>query len=280
MRIGVAIALAWLTAGCVTTNTNTKEAPESFLRGRETVEVGKVQFANEQIPLLAHIKWPQGEGPFPALVYMGGCNGWDSVGTSYMIEHLSWFEGRGYAVIMLDSLGSRKVVDTCSVDPKSGRYVYPADLAYDAQIAFSWLSKNPKIKADRIGLFGFSAGGGGVVEVAQSKYDDYRALFAVYGWCDRRTQTNTWTKNITYVAGELDNEVFPDRCKKAYTAPGVETDIHLYKGVHHGYMIPALAQGVTVQRGYGATVYLKFDGAARADTIKRAQSWFDRYLLK
>lgn len=277
MRIGVAIALAWLTAGCVTTTT--KEAPESFLKGRETVEVGETRYMNEWIPLRAHIQWPQGDGPFPALVYMGGCNGWDHVGTSYMIEHMSWFEGRGYAVVMLDSLGSRKVTGTCEIDPKSGRYVYPADLARDAEVAFSWLSNNPKIKADRIGLFGFSAGGGGVVEVAQSKHKDYRALFAIYGWCDRRTQTGAWTKPITYVAGELDNEVFPNRCRQAYKLPEVEADIHLYKGVHHGYMLPALAQGVTVQRGYGATVYLKYDGAARADTIKRAQAWFDKYLL-
>ncbi len=275
--IRFAVLIMLFLTGCVTAQNG--HAPQSFLQDRETVEVAQTYYDKKPIPLVAHIQWPQGQGPFPALVYMGGCNGWDGAGTAYMQEQLSWFEGRGYAVVMLDSLGSREVTNTCAIDPKSGRFVYPLDLARDAKLAFSWLSKNPKIKPDRIGLFGFSAGGGGAVEVAQSKEKDYRALFAIYGWCDRRIPNGTWIKNITYVAGELDNEVFPDRCVKARTSPGIEADIHLYKGVHHGYMLPALAQGATVYRGYGATVYLKYDGAARADTIRRAQEWFDRWLL-
>lgn len=277
MRLAVLAAVAAILAGCVTTQGGT--APQSFLQGRETVEVGKVNYAGSWVPLLAHISWPKGQGPFPAVVYMGGCNGWDNTGSAYMPEQVSWLEGRGYAVVMLDSLGSRKVVNTCAIDPKTGKYVDSDDLARDARIAYAWLAQNPKIKTDRIGLFGFSAGGGGAVAVAQGDTKDYRAVFAIYGWCPKGSAGNTWTHNMTFVAGEYDNEIFPERCKLPHVAPGVVTDIHLYPGVNHGYMLPELSQGVTVQRGYGATVYLKYDGPARADTIKRMQAWFDRWLL-
>lgn len=273
MRVAILAAAVSLLAGCVTTG---GQAPPSFLKDRSSHSVGTISYNNERLPLIAHIKFPAGEGPFAAVVYAGGCNGWDAIGTTYMLEHMSWLEGRGYAVIMLDSLGSRKVTDTCSFAFHSGNYIYPRNLADDARMAFEWLAKHPKIKPDRIGLFGFSAGGGGAVIVAGMSPTTYRAIFAIYGFCTANSLP--MTHNFQYVAGLEDNEVVPEVCGE-YVKGDHELVVHLYPGVHHGYMLPQLIQGASVQRGNGRPVYLKYDPDARADTIERLQKWMDRHLL-
>lgn len=272
------IALALLVIS-VAACANNREGvpPASFLKGRETVEVGTVDYDGKLVPLLMHIKYPDGPGPFPAVIYSGGCDGWDALGSAYMPDQVSWLEGRGYAVAMVDSLGSRKVIDTCSIHASSTKFIRSGDRATDDQLALWSLQQNPRTIPDRIGLFGFSAGGGGAVLAAKTEPVQYRAIFAIYGTCS--PDSRPIIHNFQYVAGSDDNEATPEICQRYRKAPGKEVVIHLYPGVHHGYMLPQLDRGHQVMRGYGKVVYVEYDKAAHDDTIKRVQQWFDKYLL-
>jgi len=281
---------AILLAASLTTQ-RTVAQPQSYLNGRETLILGKTPFKDGQIDLYAYMKPITSDKPIPVVVYVGGCDGWNKLGTAYMQSQMAELENLGYHVIHLDWAGSRGIWNTCQIPLQDPRYTKPQDIANDIYVAYKYLSQHPKIDPKRIGLFGFSAGGGGVLAYSSTIWGGpwwdyqspgYAAVFAIYGFCYREYTTgNRWTRNIMAVFGELDNEVRPNFCQKVTPEPGVESVIHLFPGVHHGYMLPDNSPPSTTFRPYSQQyVTIAYDAKAYRETWALAKGWFDKYMLK
>ena len=101
---------------------------------------------------------PPGNGPFPAVLVMHSCGGITD-------SHRAWagrLVGWGYAALIVDSFGPRNQRRTCDCDD-----CIPARVrAQDAHNAATYLRTLPNIQADRIGIVGFSHGGGATLWAA------------------------------------------------------------------------------------------------------------------
>jgi dienelactone hydrolase len=113
----------------------------------------------------AYIVKPAGNGPHPVIIYLHDCGGlppevkaseFGAQGNSpetsreaFWTSHLlSW----GYAVVLVDSYGSRGTKDTC-VDP-----TFDAARVADTYGALAYVAKQPWADPERIGLLGFQTG--------------------------------------------------------------------------------------------------------------------------
>ena len=108
---------------------------------------------------------PAGGDRRPAVVFLHGCGGLFSR-TTGLIEsrERAWaseLNGRGYAVLMLDSFGPRNHGEMCS---QSGfdRELY-LKRPGDAYAALFYLQAQPYVRSDRIGVMGWSEGGGAIL---------------------------------------------------------------------------------------------------------------------
>lgn len=95
---------------------------------------------------------PEGPGPFATLVHLHGCGGLPPA-VKRSADHF-WAErlaAWGYVVLVVDSFTSRHIGNTCS-----GEY---APRVADAYGALAWLTRQPFVDPQRVGVIGFSAGG-------------------------------------------------------------------------------------------------------------------------
>ncbi len=90
-------------------------------------------------------------GPVPAVIAMHGCDG---VGRHYR-DWAGLLQSWGYAALLVDSFRPRGKSNVCN----RGREVPPLERAFDAFRAAGYLRTLPAIRADRIGIIGFSHGG-------------------------------------------------------------------------------------------------------------------------
>jgi len=115
---------------------------------------------------------PAAEGRHPAVIFLHGCGGLFMRGGLFglfmrgAIEpgELDWagqLTRRGYAVLMVDSFGPRNHGEMCS--PSGFDLQLYRNRARDAYGALLFLQAQPFVQPDRVGLIGWSQGGGDVL---------------------------------------------------------------------------------------------------------------------
>jgi pimeloyl-ACP methyl ester carboxylesterase len=108
----------------------------------------QVTVQNGDVTLAGTLTLPRGGGPFPGVVLLHG--GGAQTRDFFWVAH--FFAVRGFAVLAYDKRGAGHSTGdwrTASIH----------DLAGDALAAVEFLRQRPDIRADRIGLYGSSAGG-------------------------------------------------------------------------------------------------------------------------
>src|SRR5215468_1789782 len=101
---------------------------------------------------------PAGSGPFPAVVIMHGCGG--PPGHSEWVKRLNdW----GYATYYIDSFTPRHLKNVCAE-----RQIKGYERVADAYAALAHLRARPDVRADKIGLIGFSHGAAAAAAAARS----------------------------------------------------------------------------------------------------------------
>jgi dienelactone hydrolase len=234
-------------------------------------------------------------GPAPAVVFLHGCGGLIS-GLSHKImsREVDWakrLNDKGYVVLMVDSFTPRGSGEMCSQSGfKSWLYMKrPAD-AYGA---LAFLQTQPSVARDRIGMIGWSNGGGAVLfalgkrgKPAAFAGPDFRAAVAFYpGSCDTQRVGGDWTSAVPLLILQGEKDVWtPAKPCQALAQQAVSlggpVEFHAYPGAYHDFDWPNLKRRelTSYTTSKGVVPITGEDPAAHADAIERVQAFLARHL--
>jgi dienelactone hydrolase len=148
-RPAALLAAGALAAGCAAgSGSPSPPAMTGALPDRD----GVIEFLSGQVRLGGRLSLPDGPGPFPAMILMHGCAGVGRAERGWSGALVSW----GYAAFVVDSFGGRGLREVCT----QARTLVGTQRVPDAYGALAALGRHPRIDAARIGLMGFSHGGG------------------------------------------------------------------------------------------------------------------------
>jgi len=264
--------------------------------GSELVEFAGFELAPGQ-QLQGALFRPEGDGPFPAVVALHGCGGLIQAHGGMFSRDLVWareLRQEGFVVLFIDSFRSRGFVGGCSTNGE-GPPVHPwSDRPRDAYAGLLYLQARPDVVADRIGLIGWSHGGGSVMftvatddpaRPASLPHGDFRAAVAFYpGWCRPGPLPPTWTPAMPLLVlmGAADNWVTPAACAQVTEAAakaGAPVDTVLYPGAFHDFDGTEPVHTISLFSGHKVRgVSVGVDPEAKADAIRRVAAFFAQHL--
>jgi dienelactone hydrolase len=199
----------------------------------------------------------------------------------------------GYVVLLVDSLRPRTHGEMCSTT--GFNLALYRKRAKDAYGALQYLQSQPFVRGDRVGVVGWSQGGGVVLlsiptqsfgRPAALPQGDFRAAVAFYpGSCDAERLPAGWTSTIPLLilqgAADVWTPLAPCRAFASAAAErGVPVELTVYPGAHHDFDAPnqprrELPDYVTRA---GVVPIIATDPAARADALQRVPAFLARYL--
>lgn len=234
------------------------------------------------VTLTGKLTKPKGDGPFPAVVLMHGCEGIHKTLDHWADRLAGW----GYVALEVDSFGPRGYSDIC----ENTFQVSPIVRAQDAYDAKSYLSGLPFVDCNRIGLIGWSHGGSTALAVVSGS--NYSAIAAVVktnseppkGWVPFRAavafcpncrgQLDDTNAPLLLLAAELDtwNPAALCRSKMPSGKTANEVMLKIYPGVYHGFDY----------EGYDIVMLkrhrLRYDPAAATDSMAQVKEFFAKQL--
>ena len=117
----------------------------------DQMRYSNVEFANGDLDLAGMLLLPEGDGPFPGVVFIHG-SGTSRRDNPWYLSVAEELQANGLAVLLPDKRGS----EASGGDWRDTSFEV---LATDTQAAFDYLTQVPTIDVNRIGLVGFSQGG-------------------------------------------------------------------------------------------------------------------------
>jgi dienelactone hydrolase len=243
------------------------------IQQRQAIERGET-VANLSATIEGYLSKPDGAGPFPAVVYLHGCNGL-SENTRHRIADL--MTGWGYVSLAVDSFTTRGIKEACdrSMPPRQA-YALGA-LLYVSNLTFV----DPK----RIVVVGSSQGGIVALRLASTtdiKVFDvpdglkFKAAVAYYPLCGVATQKLAIPTII--MIGELDDWTPAKDCEQwmaLRAGKGAPVTLTVYPGAYHSFDVPTLRDG---RRLFGH--WLKYDPDAAASSISEMHDFLTTELRK
>lgn len=240
--------------------------------------------------------FPAGDGGrHPAVVGVHGCSGMLLPNGTILPSEFAWaylLRSRGWSVLLVDSFGPRQHGEMCSVTGFNLAIYH--DRPKDAYGALAWLQARDDVRGDRVGVLGWSQGGGVVLlSVGEPSLGrpnpltqaDFRAAVAFYpaSCSDNRLPSGWTTKTPLFVLqGEADVWTPAAACAAAMgeaAARGAAVTMQLYPGAYHAFDAPNLPRRELpkyVTRA-GVVPIIATDPAARDDAMRRVPAFFARY---
>lgn len=237
-------------------------------------------------------------GISPAVVFLHGCGGLISgISHKIMSREMDWaakLNAAGITALMVDSFASRGSGEMCS---RSGfkDWLYLRRPA-DAHGALAYLQTLPQVAPDRIGVIGWSNGGGAVLFALGTRNSGkpasftgpaFRAAVAFYpGSCSTQRMGTDWvpTVPLLILTGQEDVWTPAGPCRELVdraTSRGAPIEFHAYPGAYHDFDWPGLKRrelpAYTTRSGVVPIV--GEDSAARADAIGRVRNFLAGHLL-
>ena len=231
-----------------------------------------------------------------AVLMLHGCSGpYEASGHlgARMREYTDWLLQRGWSVLVLDSLTTRGERELCT-QRLGTRKVTQAHRRLDAWGGLSWLSRQPGVDAQRLGLLGWSNGGSTVLaaieadRLARRPADVPLPAFAVayYPGCAEVLQGGQVSGvPLLMQLGQADDWTPAQPCvnwaqRVNARAQAVQAEVVLYPGAHHGFdgtgpvrLRADVPNGVN--RGQG--VHVGGDPVARRESLQKLEQWLTQY---
>jgi dienelactone hydrolase len=226
-------------------------------------------------PLTGILTLPRGNGPFPAIVVLHGCDGVQEQEQAWAARLNGW----GYAALIVDSFAPRGIV-MCDGQGGAPLVASPQNRAGDALSAAVWLRTRPEIDGTRIGVFGSSYGGQIAAMLTQQRYVQLfpgllKASVNYYGMCGNpKTQSDVPLLDLVGEADDWFDFAFVKSCRAfgANLPPGKVFEMHTYPGAAHDF-------DDQMMRAYAFKGHLAaYDGPAASDSFDRTKAFLDRYI--
>lgn len=232
---------------------------------------------------------PQGAGPFPAVVALHGCGGlWRDNGKLSQ-RHSDWGERlarEGFAVLMPDSYGSRRLGSQCGVKELTVRA--SRERVADAAAARYWLQSRNDIRPDRIALLGWSGGGSTILAAVRrdrrpaDERPDFAQAIAFYPGCRSQSESASFAARLPLMIlmGDADDWTPSAPCDylaKAARVRGEKVELVIYPGALHDFDHPSREVKERSDIAYSATgtgkATVGTNPVAREDAIKRVKAF-------
>jgi len=221
-----------------------------------------------------YLSKPQGNGPFPAIVYLHGCAGLSENTRKRVAELMtSW----GYVSLAVDSFATRGIKQACdqSMPPRQG----------DALGALSYLSSFAFVDPHRIAVVGSSQGGIAALQLASSHQVDifdvpedqkFKAAVAYYPLCS--VAADELSIPTLIMIGEFDDWTpakYCDMWMRTRSGRGAPAKLIVYPGAYHGFDVPGLVDGA-IAFGH----WLKYDADAASSSVEEMQKFLSAQLSR
>lgn len=238
---------------------------------------------------------------YPAVVFMHGCGGLFTRSGRLLSREADWAQRlstQGYLVLAVDSFTTRHQPGECV----GGGPVRPqVERPLDAYGALRFLQSRTDVAPGRVGLIGWSHGGGTVLfaigprgpgqqHIGQMGYrgSDFRASIAFYpGWCNDKAQDGPrWntTVPLLILTGESDVWTRAAPCEQfvqSIRQRGAPVELHVYPGAYHDFDFPHLRvrnRPEFENRTAGVVPITGTNAAAREDAIERVTAFLSQEL--
>jgi dienelactone hydrolase len=234
---------------------------------------------------------PDGDGPFPTVIALHGCDGLAAHAEAIQPRYRDWAEQllkAGDAVLLPDSYGSRELGPQCRINVKERRIHARRERVADIITARQWLLHQPWVSRDRITLMGWANGAIAVLWAVRpqlpAKTDpDFRSAVVFYPDC-RMPSGLGWSARVpTLVLIGANDDLSPaSACRQMIDGArgrSALARIVVYPGAYHDFDRPNLplhAASASSDAGAPDRGHLGTDPEARADSQKRVAEWLAR----
>ncbi len=230
-----------------------------------------------QLPGVLHK--PSGDGPFPAVVMLCGCEGYatdpDATQQSTWAERLvAW----GYVALQLDSFSPRGFPNGVCDNTNS---VTEAMRSEDAFAAKSYLSTLRFVDPKNIAVIGWSHGGWAVMKIidgyVRDKVIPFKAAVAIYPYCSPPLEPDT---PVLVLIGKKDDwcpASLAETLKEQYSANNWKPEFALkvYPNAYHAFDYETTKPGGIDFMGH----HIEYDPEATSDAIVQAKNFLAKYCL-
>jgi dienelactone hydrolase len=233
---------------------------------------------------------PDGDGPFPTVIAMHGCDGLTAHPEEILPRYRDWAEHLvkgGHAVLLPDSYGSRELGPQCRINVKERKIQARRQRVADILAARQWLLLQPWVARDRIALVGWANGAIAVLWAVRPQLPvktdpDFRSAVAFYPDC-RLPSGLGWSARVPTLVliGGNDDQSPPAACRQMIDGArgrSALARIVVYPGAYHDFDRPNLPVNASASTEAGAPERDRLgpDPVARADSQKRVAEWLAR----
>lgn len=196
--------------------------------------------AGAPVALAGRLSFPEGAGPFPAVVLAHGCGGVGNAEGAWAKVLREW----GYATLVLDSFRGRNLSEVCA----DARRLLWTQRIPDVYAGLRALATHPAVDPTRIALMGFSHGGIATLQAATQWAREtyvakgapgFRAFLAFYPACNFDfPEQRRLSAPLRIHAGELDDWTPAAPCAdlvQALARAGQDAGIVVYPGARHSF---------------------------------------------
>lgn len=236
-RSAALLAAGLLTAGCAA---GSGALPAPALTAPLPDRDGPIEFLSGQQRLSAQLSLPDGPGPFPAMILMHGCAGVGRAERGWAGALVSW----GYAAFVVDSFTGRGLREVCT----QARTLVGTQRVPDAYGALAAVGRHPRVNGTRIGLMGFSHGGGTTLGAATRWSREvylgrggagFRGFWPFYPGCNvDYPELAQLSAPLRIHIGAADDWTRAAPCESlaaSLRAGGQDVVITVYPGAHHSF---------------------------------------------
>jgi dienelactone hydrolase len=250
------------------------------------VRFGRSLWLGQEIDLHGYLHIPAGEGKRKAVVYHGGCSGWYDVGPQYQADQIGWLVDQGYAVLHLDSFGSRgwrsALCPALAIDPL---FVMSLQAGRDAYLALEYLRGLPEIDPDRIAFMGYSQGGNigfylGLDFMKPAAYPHrFKGVVALKPGCPHLYRGPVTTDMLAVYGGADTSVSGPANCRHYRAAQGVDYEMLVLEGVYNSWLTVGMpTQPFLTNLPDAPASFSRFDPRAREITKEKTLTWLSEKL--
>ena len=228
-----------------------------------TFETNSQSEDGKPLRLTAELQKPDGDGPFPAVVFLHGCAGTGPRYNEWAKHLLDW----GYVVLRVDSLRPRNKIKICNPS-ENDLYIWIIKRAQDAHDAKSYLAGLSYVDKNRIAAIGWSHGGSSLLKSLDAAFyikdrgHPFRAAVALYPYC-HNTLAGFETPLLILI-GDQDPLAPEDLCQRQMisTKASPQVILKIYPGVDHNFDLNNSHRDAT------------------ADAVMQIKNFFDNHMQK